>query len=114
MLTERPQTLNGELPMAWIDQMTEQVTHANGVRQRVMTGLTVQVADIAPSAEEYSDRANYLVDALLDWFTANYHAAGAVSIVQPTSVTEVDIDEGGVHFTVVSIGCEAYIAEGRT
>lgn len=113
VLTERPQTLSGELPLAWIDQMDESITHANGVRQRQMDGLVVNIADIAPAPEEFSDRANFVVDALLDWMTANYHSASATSIVEPVSVSERDFDEGGVHYTIVSIGCRAYIGEGR-
>ena len=114
VLTERPQSLaTGELPLAWIDQMDETIVHANGVRQRQMGGLRICVADIAPDPEEYSDRANFVVDALLDWLTANFHAASATSIVEPVSVSESDYDEGGTHFTVTAIGCNAYVAEGR-
>ena len=112
--TERPGNVGSEeLPAAWIDAQPESIKHDMGTRTRTQAP-TVVVVDRTPAPEEFSDRINFLVDALIDAFTAYPHAASGTSIVQMTGVTEVDIDEGGVHVSGVSLAFgEVYVTEGR-
>lgn len=113
--TERPASLAaGELPAAWIDSQPETIKHANGIRTRTQRPV-VGIADRAPEAEEFSDRINYLVDALVDAFTAAYHAVSGTSILQMTGIEDIDIPEGAVHLSGVQFTFgETAVAEGRT
>ena len=112
--TERPPSLaGGELPAAWIDSQPEIIGYSSGVRQRTQAPI-VGIADVAPDAEEFSDRINYLTDALIDAFTAAYHAASATSILEVTGVSDIDIPESTIHLSGVSLILSGAISEGRT
>jgi hypothetical protein len=80
----------GELPCAVLGDMTETITTMNGVRQRQMTGFTVMLVDRSPDSQEADDRMNLLVDALMDYLSANVHMASALTEVWPIGVNDGD------------------------
>lgn len=107
----------GELPCAVLGNFTESITTAQGIRQRVFEGFSVEIVDRAPDSQEADDRMNALIDALLDYITAAYHMASGTSIVEPIAVTDGDF--GIVEATNLAwfsniITFRAYVAEGRT
>lgn len=107
----------GELPAAVIGNLTETIATANGIRQRMFTGFTVELVDRAPDSQEADDRMNVLIDALLDYLTAAYHMASGTSIVEPIGVTDGDsgISEAtNLYWYSNVITFRAYVAEGRT
>ena len=107
----------GDLPCVVLGNFTERINTTQGVRQRMMDGFTVEVVDRAPLANEAALRMTGLVDAILDYLTANYHAASGTSIVEPIGVTDGDtgaIGEGTNLFWFSNlIMFRAYVSEGR-
>lgn len=108
----------GDLPAAVVDNLTEQIATANGIRQRQIVGFTVKLIDRTPDNAEAALRMNLLIDAILDYLTAAFHMASATSIVEPIGVTDGDsgaISEGPNLFWFSNlITFRAYIAEGRS
>lgn len=72
VLSARPEGFTGDYPIAFVDSQPEQISHDSGTRTRTMTPAVAVVAEKALNAEEQA-RFDLLVDALLDWFTANPH-----------------------------------------
>lgn len=72
VLTARPEGFTGDYPIAFVDSQPEAISHTAGVRTRTMTPAVAVVAEKTLNAEEQA-RFDALVDALLDWFTANPH-----------------------------------------
>lgn len=108
----------GDLPCAVIGNLTETIQTQNGIRQRMMTGFSVELVDRSPENIEAALRLDLLVDALLDYITAAYHMASGTSIVEPIGVLDGNIgliSEGPNVYWVSSIlTFRAYVAEGRT
>ncbi len=108
----------GDLPAAVVSNLTESIATANGIRQRQMDGFTVKLVDRVPENTEAALRMNQLVDAILDYLTAAYHAASGTSIVEPIGVTDGDSgtisDATNLFYFSNIISFRAYVAEGRT
>lgn len=58
-----------DLPASYLDVRPEKVTHANGLRDRVVSPSIVVVTRLTDNGET-TDLHDYLVDSLLDWFSA--------------------------------------------
>lgn len=116
VVTVRPRSLMAsERPVFWIGDLSERVTTSQGVRVRSMDGFSCFLADTLGEQLESNDRMNFVVDALTDLFTDNYHAAGGRSILQHVGTNDIEFDEGGARF----VGAEflfgqTSVAEGRT
>lgn len=116
VVTVRPRSLLvAELPVFWIGDLSERIETANGIRTRRMDGFSCYLADRIGEQLESNDRMNFVVDALTDLFTANYHAASGRSILQHVGTNDIEFDEGGTRF----VGAEflfgqTFVAEGRT
>lgn len=112
--TSRPANLGKlDLPGIYLGTLDETVSHAQGVRTRIFTGMTAMLVVPVPDNDEASNATDTIVDALQDAFTAGYHAADGSSIVEVTSVSEVPIDEGGVPYLGNLFTFRANKAEGR-
>ncbi len=114
----RPESFGlGDLPAMTVGNLTEDIATANGIRQRQMSGFTVEITDNVADNTETSNRGDLLVDAIMDFLTAAYHMASGTSIVEPIGVTDGDtgaIGEGTNLFWYSQIiSFRAYIAEGR-
>lgn len=105
----RPSSV-GETPAAWIGDLSESIRHTANIRQRTFT-IPVVIVDQLADSDETADRMDDLVDALIDVFTAAPHAVSGATLVEPTGVTEVEID-GPFHG--VAIAVSGLIQEGRT
>lgn len=117
--TVRPESFTvGDLPAMTVGNLTEDIATANGIRQRQMSGFTVEITDQIADNLEASNRGDLLVDAIMDFLTASFHMASATSIVEPIGVTDGDtgaIGEGTNLFWYSQvITFRAYVAEGRT
>ena len=104
------------LPCFFIGDLTEQITHANGVRTRTMAGFSAYLVDNLGTIEDSNDRMNFAADALTDLFTLNYHAAGGLAIFQQTGTSDSEATDGkGVILPAMEfMFAETKIAEGRT
>lgn len=106
----------GDLPSLAVGDLTESVATQNGVRQRRMEAFTVTVTDVVPVNAEAAARGDLIVDALMDFLTAAYHAASGTSIVEPVGVLDAGSRDGeGQNLALYTqvITFRAYIAEGR-
>ncbi len=115
----KPRSLTtAESPCFWIGEMTETITHANGIRTRTFSGLTCIWADQMGEQIESNDRANFAADVLTDLFTANFHAAGGATGLQHIGTRDVDISEavGGGQYIALefSFAPNTAVAEGRS
>lgn len=71
-LTARPEGFTGDYPIGFVESQPEQISHTAGVRTRLMTPTISIVAEKALNAEE-QDAFDLIVDAFLDYCTANPH-----------------------------------------
>ena len=104
------------LPCFFIGDLSESITHANGVRTRTMAGFSAFLVDNLGTIEDSNDRMNFAADALTDLFTLNYHAAGGISIFQQTGSNDSEVADGqGVILPALEFTfAETKLAEGRT
>jgi hypothetical protein len=115
----RPESFTlGDLPAVTVGDMTERIATANGVRQRQMDGFTVEITDSVSDNVESSNRGDLLVDAIMDFLTANYHMASGTSIVEPIGVTDgstgTTTEAPNLTWYSQVINFRAYVMEGRT
>ncbi len=109
----RPPSLDVDLQTAFIETRPEVVAHANGIRTRTMNP-SVTFVDRLTDNVETMDRMDVLVDAALDYFTANPHITPN-TVWDQVTMTDLREDAGnaifqGVTFTFGNIS----IIEGRT
>jgi hypothetical protein len=111
----RPRSLTTvELPVFWVGGFNETIETSVGVRTRIMDGFSCFVADRMGEPMESDDRINFVVDALTDVFTANYHAASGFSLLTHTATIDTEFDEGGTIFVAVEFQFSvSKLAEGR-
>jgi hypothetical protein len=109
----RPPSLNVDLPTAFVETRPETVSHANGIRTRTMTpGVTF--VDRLTDNNESMTRMDVLVDAAMDYFTANPHITSNTVWDALTTADHLE-DEGGSIFLAVTFTFgNISIIEGRT
>lgn len=105
----RPSSV-GETPAAWIGEVTESIRNSANIRQRTFIIPIVVVDQLADNSETLN-RLDDLVDALIDVVTAAPHAVSGATLIEPSGVSEVEID-GPFHG--VAINVSGLIQEGRT
>jgi len=113
VLTSRPENFTGDYPIGFVDSQPESIVHDSGTRTRTMTPVVAVVAEKTLNAEE-QDRFDLLVDALLDYFTANPHVTtGTVwdrMVIEDYAEVIGEQYRPGVRFTFGNLS----IQEGRT
>ena len=109
----RPPSYNIDLPTAFIETRPETVAHANGIRTRVMSP-SVTFVDRLTDNVETMDRMDDLVDAALDYFTANPHITPN-TVWDALTIADGLEDDGGSRFQAVTFTFgNISIIEGRT
>jgi hypothetical protein len=101
-----------DLPCSYLDVRPETVSHANGLRDRVVTPSIVVVTRLTDNGET-TDIHDILVDSLLDWFTSYPHIVTGTIWSDMTIADEAvgaDNQFVGTRFSFGNIS----IAEGRT
>lgn len=99
-----------ETPSAWIGEIAENIVQTSGVRRRSFV-VPVVIVDVLVDSSETGGRMDDLVDLLIDAFTAAPHAVSGTTLIEPTGVSEVEI-EGP--FRGVQINVSGLIQEGRS
>lgn len=113
VLTSNPKSYsNMSLPGLYLDTIVESITYARGVRTRVVT-IDVVLAVQAPDNDQAGAYTDIVCDALVDAFTAAYHAGDGSSILQLDSVAEVPLSEGQPLYLGNVYTLTATKAEGR-
>lgn len=68
--TEVPESSTGEVPLVYLGEITETITHDSGLRGTVYSGV-IGYVDVSPSNEQANTRANTFADYMRELFTAN-------------------------------------------
>ena len=98
----------------FVGSMPETVAHDSGTRRRTMSPTVVLVGRLTEPSHEMADALDDLVDAFLDYCTANPRAAGNDTLIAVTAIEDVELDEGGTNRpAVVFTFGDTYIQEGR-
>lgn len=108
----KPASFATEFPCAYIDLRPESISHANGVRDRVISPSVVIVDKLTENGETM-DRFDVLVDALVDHFTAYPHLTAGTVWDRMTVSYEAqgpNNEFAGTRFTFENVSK----AEGRT
>lgn len=104
----RPPTLTTDLPCTYLDLRPESISHANGLRDRVMSPSVVYVGRWT-EAGEVMDGFDDAVDLLVDHFSTYPHIVAGTIWDELTVADESVEDHPAVRFTFGNIA----IAEGR-
>jgi hypothetical protein len=117
--TVRPPSFEAStsLPVFFIGDLNETITHANGIRTRIVSGFSCYLVDAIGTITDSNDRMNFAADVLTDLFTLNYHAINGTSIFQQTGTADFEFPDpkGGPVFPALEFTfAETEIAEGRT
>jgi hypothetical protein len=80
----RPRTLYP--PTGFVDRISERITF-DGIRQRLVSVEVVVIHGLFDSKDAV-EQADVFVDGWVDWTTAQYHAAGANTILEPRGVED--------------------------
>ena len=115
----RPGAYN-ELPLAFVGDRSETITHDSGTRTRDMAGLQVFLVDSWSDSEQTASRLDVLVDLLVDRFT-DAHSFLPNRLIEMTEVTDTELEvaskaEGQpprVYPAVVISFARTQIKEGR-
>lgn len=100
-------------PGAFLDGGNETLTWPQSQRQRDL-GTTVTVFTAVPDIAEGQNGMDVLIDGLLDAFTHAYHAASGRSIVLPTSIAQVELQDGrGASYLGYTFTFSNTVQEGR-
>jgi hypothetical protein len=114
--TVRPQFAgNASLPVFFIGDLNESISHANGIRTRTIAGFSCYLVDAIGTIEDSNDRMNFAADVLADYFTANFHGISGVSGFQQTGTTDFEFNDAGIVYPALEFAFgETFISEGRT
>lgn len=80
----RPRSINP--PTAFVDRIRESIVF-DGLRQRTVTVEVVVLHGLFDSKDAAAQKDAF-VDGFVDWASANYHAAGANTILEPRSIED--------------------------
>jgi hypothetical protein len=115
--TFRPPSFAGStsLPVFYIGNLDETITHDQGIRTRTFSGFSCYLVDQIGTIDDSNDRMNFAADALTDLFTSNVHAISGASIFQHVSTTDTEESDKGILYPALEFQfAETKIAEGRT
>lgn len=109
----RPSSWTTDTPFGWVETRNETVRHDSGLRMRTMTPSVVVVDRLTDNIETM-DRMDDLVDALLDYFTANPHITANTAWDQLTITDETEQLPDGTWISAVRFTFgDVIIREGR-
>lgn len=80
----RPRSINP--PCAFVDRIRESITF-DGLRQRLVSVDVVVLHGLFDSKDAATQKDAF-VDGFVDWSSANYHEAGANTIVEPRAIED--------------------------
>ncbi len=115
--TVRPPSFAGStsVPVFFIGDMNEVLTHASGLRTRTFSGFSAYLVDQLGTIEDSNNRMNFAADVLADLFTLNYHAVSGSSILQHTSTNDFEFSEGTITYPALEFTfAQTEVLEGRT
>jgi hypothetical protein len=116
--TFRPPSFAGStsLPVFYIGDMNEALTHTQGLRTRMFSGFSCFLVDQLGTIDDSNNRMNFAADVLADLFTLNYHGASGNSILQHTGTNDYEVtDEKGVVYPGLEFTfAQTEVLEGRT
>ena len=99
-------------PCLYIAGLSEpRIVHDSGLRQRTMAPQVALVQRLV-DAEETGDLMDDLVDAYLDYLTANPHLT-AYTVIAPVSTADIELDFRGTIYSATLVTIRADIQEGR-
>ena len=76
-------------PTAFVDRITETIVMTGPtMRQRFPRAIVVVVHGLFDTAEATAQRDAF-IDGFLDWVTADYHAAGAVTLIAAVATNDL-------------------------
>lgn len=112
-----PEDLTGEGPFTYIGDISEAVSHDQGLRLTVFTG-TVGYVDVLTDPMETDDRVNAFSDYMRDIFTANARTCevgtGRSSMFQQIGARDAsDLHEGPAPFAHFVVDWTFTVQEGR-
>ena len=105
------------LPVFFMGDLNESITHADGVRTRIVSGFSCYLVDQLGTIDDSNDRMNFAADVLTDLFTANYHAISGTSIFQHTSTSDFEYPDPKASVVYPALEftfAETKSSEGRT
>jgi hypothetical protein len=103
----------GNRPLGYVGDLNETIVHTQGTRQRTMSP-TIVLVWAWNDATETTDIRDDVVDAFLDYATANVHAVSNQTVTSPTGVEDVELEMDGAPYpaSIVTFG-ETLALEGR-
>ena len=106
-----PESFN--TPCAYVEKaVTETYRHTSGLRQRVAR-VNVVIVNKLVSNDQATDEQDVLLDGLIDAFTADPHAAGATTLLEPVGATDTELEASGTRYAGAVLTIEGSIQEGR-
>jgi hypothetical protein len=103
----------GNRPLAFVGPRNESIIHTMSTRQRTMSPTIVLVWAWDDEMEVAAIRDD-VIDAFLDYATANVHAVSNQTVTSPTGVEDVELEMDGAPYpaSIVTFG-ETLTLEGR-
>ena len=90
--SEIPATYAGEVPLVYLGDIVEAITHDAGLRVTVFTG-SIGYIDVSPDNQEANTRANSFADYMREVFTANARIY-STGIFEETGLDEQPASDG--------------------
>jgi hypothetical protein len=110
--SEIPATYTGEVPLIYLGDITETISHDEGLRKTLFTGQ-IGYVDVSPDNQEANTRANSFADYMREVFTANARIY-STGIFEETGLRESAISEGSMRgFMHLILDFTFNILEGR-
>lgn len=104
----------GNLPALYIGALNEQVRHDSGLRDRDFEAQIGLVFTPLGSEAEVADDVDTTVDYFLDYVTTHPRAAGSNTVLQVTSVRDVELDMDDVVYPTALVTLAYLVQEGRS
>lgn len=112
--SRRPRGFTGDLPALYVGALNETVTHSSGLRGRTFDPQIGLVCHPTGSDAEVADEVDTLVDAFMDYVTLHPRAAGSNTLVEITSVRDVELEMDEVVYPTGLVTLSYLVAEGRS
>jgi|GEM_PF-2684173 len=110
--SEIPASMTGEVPLVYLDAITETILHDKGLRGTTYSG-SIGYIDTSPDNEEANTRANIFADYMRELFTANARVL-TNGILQQTRLAEAPASQGPLTgFMHLVLDFEYVVQQGR-
>lgn len=112
VLSQRPKSVNQELPMLYVGDIAESDTIMHDIWTRELRAEVFYV-DVQPDPAEVNDRQNFVIDALTPALVVAFHSANPRSITSPVTVGDYqDEDEAFALYARIRWELSGVITEG--